>query len=112
MTEIDKRALALRVADVLDHDIRNHEALGTDFVIFVQTLPLDEARALAAILREAVEGWRPIETAAAWQDLCEKDDRTSPDDYPNHALITREELDAYMRGAAVAIRALLGDEEG
>lgn len=33
----------------------------------------------------------------AWQELCEKDDRTSPDEYPNHALITRDELAAYVR---------------
>lgn len=28
----------------------------------------------------------------AWQELVEKNDRTSPSDYPDMALITREEL--------------------
>lgn len=35
----------------------------------------------------------------AWTDLCNKDDRTSPEDYPDHCLITKEELDWYMRHA-------------
>lgn len=34
---------------------------------------------------------------AAWIDLVEKDDRTSPAEYPDHALITRDELAGYMR---------------
>jgi len=33
---------------------------------------------------------------AAWLDLCEKDDRTSPEDYPDMCLITREELADYI----------------
>lgn len=32
----------------------------------------------------------------AWQDLCEKDDRTSPEEYPEMCLITREELAGYV----------------
>ncbi|MCL8382120.1 hypothetical protein [Xanthobacter aminoxidans] len=36
----------------------------------------------------------------AWQDLCEKDDRTSPAEYPDYSLITREELAGYMRQTA------------
>jgi hypothetical protein len=27
-----------------------------------------------------------------WTDLCEKDDRTSPEEYPDMALITQDEL--------------------
>ena len=34
-----------------------------------------------------------------WLDLVEKDDRTSPPEYPNHALITREELFAALDSA-------------
>jgi hypothetical protein len=30
-----------------------------------------------------------------WRDLCEKDDRTSPEDYPDMALVTQNEL-VYM----------------
>ncbi|WP_062233094.1 hypothetical protein [Aureimonas sp. N4] len=35
-----------------------------------------------------------------WEDLVEKDDRTSPEDYPDHALITRDELAGYLALAA------------
>ena len=42
------------------------------------------------------EGLTPEE---AWQDLLEKDDRTSPEDYPDMALITADELQAYMLAA-------------
>lgn len=35
----------------------------------------------------------------AWLDLVEKEDRTSPAEYPNHALITRDELAIYMAWA-------------
>ena len=38
----------------------------------------------------------------AWQDLVEKDDRTSPEEYPDMALITRAELADYMRAAQPA----------
>jgi len=36
---------------------------------------------------------------AAWQDLIEKDDRTSPEEYPDMALITRGDLAGYMSDA-------------
>ena len=32
----------------------------------------------------------------AWLDLCEKGDRTSPEDYPDMCLITKDELADYM----------------
>lgn len=32
-----------------------------------------------------------------WQRLCEKDDRTSPAEYPDHCLISRDELADAMR---------------
>src|SRR5690606_1198983 len=41
-----------------------------------------------AAMREAVDD--------AWRDLVEKDDRTSPEGAPDMALITRDELAAYM----------------
>lgn len=37
----------------------------------------------------------------AWQDLVEKDDRTSPEEYPEMCLITRAELTDYMNRAAL-----------
>lgn len=36
---------------------------------------------------------------AAWQELIERDDRTSPEEYPEMALITRDELAEFMRRA-------------
>lgn len=36
-----------------------------------------------------------------WQELCEKSDRTSPEDYPDMCLITQDELREYMRGSFV-----------
>ena len=45
---------------------------------------------------------------ALWRDLCEKDDRTSPEDYPDMALITEDEfyscLDAFATAAEVRAR--------
>lgn len=43
---------------------------------------------------------RRLTPEQAWQDLIEMDDRTSPADEPDMALITFEELAAYMRGSA------------
>jgi hypothetical protein len=40
-----------------------------------------------------------LSVADAWQDLVDKDDRTSPEEYPDMALITREELADYMQAA-------------
>ena len=37
---------------------------------------------------------------ACWVELCEKDDRTSPEGYPDHCLITYDELADYMRQSA------------
>ena len=31
-----------------------------------------------------------------WQNLLDKDDRTSPEDYPDHCLITKAELSQYL----------------
>lgn len=41
-----------------------------------------------------------IDVAGAWQDLLDKDDRTSPAEYPEMALITREELADCMASAS------------
>lgn len=46
----------------------------------------------------------------AWQDLCEKDDRTSID-YPGFALIRQDELAAYMAAAPVSPAADSGEVE-
>jgi len=57
---------------------------------------LSFARTSTTIERDTVDGLTDDE---AWQDLVEKDDRTSPEEYPEMALITREELADYMRAA-------------
>ncbi len=46
----------------------------------------------------------------AWSDLVEKDDRTSPEDYPDMALITEDELREFME-RAFALRATARDPE-
>jgi len=38
----------------------------------------------------------PAGVEEAWQELCERDDRTSPEEYPDMCLITRDELAAFM----------------
>lgn len=38
--------------------------------------------------------WRTVDEV--WQELCEKDDRNSPAEYPDMVLITREELAEIM----------------
>ncbi|WP_367347605.1 hypothetical protein [Sphingobium yanoikuyae] len=47
----------------------------------------------------------------AWQDLVDKDDRTSPEEYPDMALITREELADYMQAAQSRGQAFDGEGE-
>lgn len=54
---------------------------------------------------EAVKAIRPelpeTDIEAVWQELCDMDDRTSPPDYPDHCLITKAELESFMRGARI-----------
>ena len=48
-----------------------------------------------------------LEAKAQWQDLLEKDDRTSPAEYPDMALITFTEFSAALQSAHAA-----GEAEG
>lgn len=51
---------------------------------------------------------------ALWQDLLDKSDRTSPAEYPDHALITFEEFCDYLqaaRSASPAVEDRRGDRE-
>ena len=41
----------------------------------------------------------PSEWADLWRDLCEKDDRTSPEEYPDMALLTFEEFCSLLAAA-------------
>lgn len=66
--------------------------------------------ALAAFLREAVAVPAGMTADQAWQDLCEKDDRTSID-YPGFALIRQDELAGYMAAAPVSPPADSGDDD-
>lgn len=50
----------------------------------------------------------PMTADEAWQDLLDKDDRTSPADYPEMCLISREELAGYMSAA----RAMVMEAQG
>lgn len=82
-----------------------------------QVLPCDEPRAIEArnIIRATKttlenlaarpeppsnpSGGEALTPEAAWRDLVEKDDRTSPADYPEMCLITFDELADYMASA-------------
>ena len=46
----------------------------------------------------------PVEEALQelWYDLVEKDDRTSPEEYPDMAMLTQDEFFAYLRMFAAA----------
>lgn len=46
---------------------------------------------MADVLEAVIQGF--------WLDLQEKDDRTSPEEYPDMCLITRDELAAFVRYA-------------
>lgn len=54
----------------------------------------------AAMLAAAPEAGVAVGVEAAWRDLVEKTDRTSPEDYPDMALITKDELADYMAALA------------
>ena len=49
------------------------------------------------------QGAQTMTPKEAWQDLLEKDDRTSPEECPDMALITYEELQAYMEAYAKSL---------
>ena len=45
------------------------------------------------------------EALGLWRDLCEKDDRTSPEEYPDMALITQDEFCSTLdRSRAAGVR--------
>jgi hypothetical protein len=46
----------------------------------------------------------------AWQELIEKDDRTSPPEYPNMALVTLPELRWFLRDAIATITRDLAEQ--
>lgn len=57
------------------------------------------------ICRDCDDGWYDEEKLTpdeAWTILCETPDITSPEEYPDHALITFEQLRSYMERAAPA----------
>lgn len=62
----------------------------------VRDLTTWQTDAVMKVIREDA-GLTPEE---AWQELCETPDVTSPEEYPDHALITIEQLADYMRRAA------------
>jgi hypothetical protein len=70
------------------------------------TTPSDDLEAAAKV---AAEGPGPLTLLAdrEWQDLCEKDDRTSPADYPEMCLIARNEL-----GGIISEGFLLAKDQG
>ncbi|KER37251.1 hypothetical protein AL00_06140 [Sphingobium indicum F2] len=61
-----------------------------------------EVRAALSTVEPAGNGREAMTPEEAWQELVEYDDRTSPEEYPDMALITFEELRAFMGAASGA----------
>lgn len=59
-------------------------------------------RLVAKFWPEVVEASIPktMTVEEAWQELCETPDITSPEEYPDHALITMEQLKYFMDRAS------------
>ncbi|MDE5451355.1 hypothetical protein GWE18_00495 [Bradyrhizobium sp. CSA112] len=51
----------------------------------------------------SLSGEREADISTFWKELIEKDDRTSPAEYPEMALITRSELAAFVSRAIVCM---------
>ncbi|HEY1980713.1 MAG TPA: hypothetical protein VGH13_11550 [Xanthobacteraceae bacterium] len=77
--------------------LRRGQALGNEAAAnLIEALYL---KSLAALPPSNPPGAEPFTAADAWHDLIEKDDRTSPEEYPDHALITADELADYIQRA-------------
>lgn len=62
-------------------------------------------RAALALLDKAIASFHEepeVETDKLWQELLDKDDRTSPEEYPTMALITFDELKDFVSRKAIA----------
>jgi hypothetical protein len=71
---------------------------------------------LAAALARASAGDKPFHDLVeqAWTTLLEKDDRTSPEEYPDMCLLTRDELEfamaeAFLRGQKALLENGVGE---
>lgn len=90
-------------SDALD-EIENQQSFGESIMLVVHELKRLQAALVAAPVAPPAET-EPVAVPdtmtadKAWQDLCEKDDRTSID-YPGFALIRQDELATYMLAAA------------
>lgn len=91
----------LRPAAIAEHGLARLETA----VRTLETLAInaDEIRAFLKLPAEArhavLRGPKAIDDC--WRDLSERDDRTSPAEYPDMCLITRAELAAFMAFAAL-----------
>lgn len=61
----------------------------------------------APLAVNAAAASHPPIAAELWQDLVEKDDRTSPEEYPEMALISFDELAGYIAEAQSGLLAAL-----
>jgi hypothetical protein len=60
------------------------------------SVPMDLWDRHSNLVLEAARRLEAIDPQAAWQELVDRDDRTSPAEYPDMALITRGELAEFM----------------
>lgn len=107
---IDREMAARVYACFRDHDfagwVRKGENAGGDANFIIQLF----ARHRLAFQSEARAG-EGESVESLWQDLIEKDDRTSPEEYPEHALITFDELADYIARAKPVASHPLPDRE-
>jgi hypothetical protein len=67
---------------------------------------LDQGEAVVALLNmgeayQTADGEDRLTVEQAWTILCETPDITSPEEYPDHALITMEQLGSFMARASL-----------
>lgn len=95
-----EQALAREIARRRGHTDLDHEGWINDpgFGQPIWKFYLDDARAVLKMFSAPSEQPEPV--ADLWQELCERDDRTSPEEYPEMCLITFEEFSDFIRRAS------------
>lgn len=103
--------LLKRMSDLLD-DLSPNETIGfSNGARWIDVATVEEIRKEA--YRSTSENLDlQGEIARVVQSVNEWDDRTSPDDYPEHLLITSEELTLILRNFAAAIATSEGSDNG
>lgn len=94
------------------HVINGQRPYSDDFFTSISARIPQAAPLAAGVEQQPVDepGREPIEVKA-WHELVEKDDRNSPEEYPDMCLISFNELADFMQRAAKATAAPLGAQQ-